>query len=248
MATIGQIADNESGSSVRTKLNSSITESNKVEGKADKEIIVEVKGGDYTLIESDNGKLIQVSTAATITMPAGLSSGFNCNVEKTGTGNVLFTSGAGALFISKESYNQLITQYEKCEVLHAGADTFTVYGLESDSTAPPGGGEDDPVVIVLKQLAATGLQTLTVTAGYSVDQILVVVETPGIMGGTVSVKIGTASERDDILRLKGVTAADPSYLTARAYITPAGVSADWALHLTTGGGTANIYVKTSKLV
>ena len=248
MATIGQIADGESGVNVRTKLNSSITESNKVEGKADKEIIVEVKGGDYTLIESDNGKLIQVSAAATITMPAGLSSGFNCNVEKTGTGNVLFTSGAEALFISKESYNQLITQYEKCEVLHAGADTFTVYGLESDSTAPPGGGEDDPVVIVLKQLAATGLQTLTVTAGYSVDQILVVVETPGIMGGTVSVKIGTASERDDILRVKDVTAADPSYLTARAYITPAGVSADWALHLTTGGGTANIYVKTSKLV
>jgi len=239
MATIGQIADNESGSSVRTKLNLSIDEVNKVIDKAAKVIGKNTKAVNYTLLATDNGLTIKCSAALTITMPDGLPDGFNCWVEKTGTGDVAFA--ADTSYESSDSYDSITTQFSRVQIIHGGSNAFTLYGAEPAAAVAP-------LIIPLKQLAATGLQTLTVTAGYSVDQIAIVVNTPSVGGGTVSVKIGTASETDDILRLKGVTVADPFYLTARAYITADGMRADWTLHLTTGGGTANIYVKTSKLL
>jgi len=250
MATIqplsgGDGITGESGQDSRDKINLSILEANKVVDKADKAITVEVKGGSYTLLESDNGKLIQVSAAATITMPAGLSSGFNCNVEKTGTGNVLFTSGAGALFISKQSYNQLITRYEKCEVLHAGADTFTIYGLESDSTAPPGGGDDDDLVQPLELLAATGAQTLIVTGGYAINTITLdhVDSDP-----SVTIKLGVNIGDDSIMKEKTLSSSDEFRHISRNFIPAQGFGNDWTIHLTTSlDGEIDVFIQTIKV-
>ena len=236
MATIGQIADGESGSSVRTKLNSSIDEVNKVIDKAAKVIGKNTKAANYTLLATDNGLTIKCSAALTITMPDGLPDGFNCWVEKTGTGDVAFA--ADTSYVSSDSYDSIITQFARVQIIHGGSNAFTIYGAEPAAAVAP-------LIIPLKQLAATGEQTLTVSAGYRINAIAI---TYADETGTAVVTIGTTVSGSDIMRRKEIPSSTQVYLVSRSFITKAGMTADWTVHLTTATALVNIYIQTSKLL
>jgi hypothetical protein len=57
-------------------------------------------GTSYTLSETDNGKVITLnsSSAITLTVPSGLSVGFNCLVVQLGTGAITFTASSTTIY------------------------------------------------------------------------------------------------------------------------------------------------------
>ena len=236
MATIGQIADNESGSSVRTKLNLSIDEVNKVIDKAAKVIGKNTKAVNYTLLATDNGLTIKCSAALTITMPDGLPDGFNCWVEKIGTGDVAFA--ADTSYESSDSYDSITTQFSRVQIIHGGSNAFTLYGAEPAAAVAP-------LIIPLKQLGATGSQTLTVTAGYSISEIAVVYAD---ISGTAVISIGTSVSGQQIMKRKEFNASTPYAHVTRGFMPQAGISSNWTIHLTTATSLVNVYIKTSKLI
>ena len=61
-------------------------------------------GTSYTVIATDNGKLVTFNNAAavTVTVPAGLAVGFNCKVMQLGAGLVTF-QGDGTMVVNTES-------------------------------------------------------------------------------------------------------------------------------------------------
>ncbi|MEW7278062.1 hypothetical protein ABW636_05660 [Aquimarina sp. 2201CG1-2-11] len=58
------------------------------------------KTGNYTLLESDNGNILTFNstTDVTLTVPSGLTIGYNVSVYQTGTGKVTI-SGAGGVTV-----------------------------------------------------------------------------------------------------------------------------------------------------
>ena len=99
-----------------------------------------------------------------------------------------------------------------------------------------------PLVIPLSELSAIGARTLSATAGYSINQIIL----EYVSGTTVTVKIGSTVGGDNIMRSKTLTAANTFHEVARNFVTPAGMSAAWLVYLTISGGLANVYVQTIK--
>jgi hypothetical protein len=241
MATIGQIADGESGSSVRTKLNSSIDEVNKVIDKAEALIDIVKVNDDYTLLETDNGKRVQCTSSSliTITLPDGLSTGFHCQIEKAGDGNVL--TSATTLLRAANGYDRIYTQYEVVNIYHEGSDIFTADRLEQD----PALRAAEDLVQPLELLAATGLQTLTVTAGYSISEIAVVYAD---ISGTAVISIGTSVSGQQIMKRKEFNVSTPFAYITRGFMPQAGISSNWTIHLTTVTSLVNVYIKTSKLI
>jgi hypothetical protein len=76
-------------------------------------------GTTYTLLASDNGKVLYMNNAAaiTITVPSGLPAGFNCTVVQRGAGQVTFaTSGTtivnGSSHTKTKGLNATVTLFE----------------------------------------------------------------------------------------------------------------------------------------
>lgn len=88
-----------------------------------------ITAATYTLLESDNGKLITFSNACTVTLPPGLSNGFNCLIEQTGTGNVTWALGAG---VTQNRYpvsaTKVAAQYGRATVEHRSGNLFYING------------------------------------------------------------------------------------------------------------------------
>jgi hypothetical protein len=72
-------------------------------------------GTTYTLLGSDNGSVLEFTNAAaiTLTVPAGLPSGFQCSITQLGTG-IVTVVGSGTMTI-RNTYNYTKTsgQYSK---------------------------------------------------------------------------------------------------------------------------------------
>ena len=83
-----------------------------IDTKADKFVTVEsISASTYTIVSSDNNRILEVSTGCTITMPTGLTNGFQLTIVNTGTGTVTFNAGTGATLLSKDSKVDLADQY-----------------------------------------------------------------------------------------------------------------------------------------
>ena len=82
----------------------------------------------YTLLEGDNGYVIYMDNASTITvtLPAGLPSGFNCTVVKQNVGNVLFVNDGTSSIEANTS--DLLLQYEAGTIYHKGSNVFNIFG------------------------------------------------------------------------------------------------------------------------
>lgn len=84
----------------------------------------------YSLAASDNSEVVQsnASSAITITIPAGLPTGFNCMVLQYGAGQITFSPASGVTIINRNSYNKTIGQYALATVLHIGSNIVIISG------------------------------------------------------------------------------------------------------------------------
>jgi len=83
----------------------------------------------YTLQASDNGKIITMnaSTLKTITVPSGLSVGFNCTVIRLGTGRVSFVT-SGTTINSVDGLVEIASQHGSAALLCYSSNTFNLSG------------------------------------------------------------------------------------------------------------------------
>lgn len=83
-----------------------------------------------TLAAADNAEIIQSNATSpiTVTIPAGLPTGFNCMVLQYGAGQITFNPAAGVTLINRNSYNKSIGQYALVTLLHIGSNVVIISG------------------------------------------------------------------------------------------------------------------------
>jgi hypothetical protein len=88
-----------------------------------------------TLSNSDNGKVIVCSnsSATTVTIPSGLTSGFGCTIVQNGTG-VVSIEGSGATVYGFGNKTATAGQYGSINVYNVGTNAYV---LEGDTQSPP---------------------------------------------------------------------------------------------------------------
>tara|TARA_R110000787_G_scaffold31050_1_gene82743 strand:+ start:24 stop:1262 length:1239 start_codon:yes stop_codon:yes gene_type:complete len=91
------------------------------------------KTGNYTLTNAENGKVIfcNSSSRIDITVPSGLTSGFNCRVVQGGAGRVLFvTSGTtiNGYTSGSDAPNAVIGQHGVADLVPTGTNIYSLHG------------------------------------------------------------------------------------------------------------------------
>lgn len=83
-----------------------------------------------SLAATDNSEVIRsdAASAISVTIPAGLPSGFNCMVLQYGAGQITFSPAAGVTLINRNNYNKTIGQYALVTVLHIGSNVVVISG------------------------------------------------------------------------------------------------------------------------
>jgi len=86
-------------------------------------------GTAYTLLASDNGKVVVLNngSAITVTVPSGLGAGFNCSFVQKGAGQVSF-SASSTTINNRQSHTKINAQYGVASLLAYAADTFVLAG------------------------------------------------------------------------------------------------------------------------
>jgi hypothetical protein len=86
-------------------------------------------GTAYTLLASDNGKVVVLNngSAITVTVPSGLGVGFNCSFVQKGAGQVSF-SASSTTINNRQSHTKINAQYGVASLLAYAADTFVLAG------------------------------------------------------------------------------------------------------------------------
>ena len=87
------------------------------------------KTGDYTLLASDNGKVLVMNkaSAVTVTVPSGLGAGFNCSFVQKGAGQVSF-SASSTTINNRQSHTKINAQYGVASLLAYADDVFVLAG------------------------------------------------------------------------------------------------------------------------
>ena len=85
---------------------------------------------NYSNTSSDNGKVIQSTTASaiTVTIPTGLPTGFNCTVVQMGAGQITFSG----TYINRGGFTKSASQYSVISILHLGSNSIIVTGEMSN--------------------------------------------------------------------------------------------------------------------
>ena len=85
---------------------------------------------NYSLTATDNGKVIQSTSAGaiTITIPSGLPAGFNCTIVQMGAGQITF---AGT-YLNRGNFTKTASQYAIVSILHMGSNNIIVSGEMSN--------------------------------------------------------------------------------------------------------------------
>ena len=86
-------------------------------------------GTTYTLVPSDNGKVITLNNplAITLTVPSGLSAGFNCLVVQLGAGVITFTA-SGTTIYNRGTKTKTAGQYAIATIVSYTSNTFITSG------------------------------------------------------------------------------------------------------------------------
>ena len=102
-------------------------EGNSIEGFA--ATIVNETSTSYTLSTADAGKMIVINNSenATVTVPQGLSAGFNCSFLQKGAGSISF-SASGTTINNRQSHTQTAGQYAMATLICYDTDTFILAG------------------------------------------------------------------------------------------------------------------------
>jgi hypothetical protein len=86
-------------------------------------------GTTYTLLSSDNGKVVVLDngSAVTVTVPSGLGAGFNCSFIQKGAGQVSFAASSTTIN-NRQSHTKINGQYGVASIVAYAADTFVLAG------------------------------------------------------------------------------------------------------------------------
>ena len=86
-------------------------------------------GTTYTLLSSDNGKIITISNASPIvlTVPSGLGAGFNCTVIQKGVGVITFTASSTTI-VNRQNHTKTAGQHAVCGIYADVANNFYLTG------------------------------------------------------------------------------------------------------------------------
>ena len=85
---------------------------------------------NYPITAADNGKVIQSTSASaiTVTIPAGLPTGFNCTVVQMGAGQITFSG----TYLNRTGFTKSASQYSVVSILHLGSNSIIVTGEMSN--------------------------------------------------------------------------------------------------------------------
>ena len=92
--------------------------------------------GAYTLNSTDNGKVVTINSSSdvTLTIDAGLGSGFNCLVVQKGTGQVTIGAASGVSVVNRSSETKTANRYAVVSIINIGNDgTNDIYILSGDT-------------------------------------------------------------------------------------------------------------------
>jgi hypothetical protein len=106
--------------------------SSRIDAKADKTANINAQTGTtYTLVASDNGKIIECNNASaiTVTLPSGLPNGFNCIIKQSGAGQVTI-SASGTTINNRQSFTKTAGQYAAFSVIPTSS--ANVYSTQGD--------------------------------------------------------------------------------------------------------------------
>ena len=100
---------------------------NSIEGFA--ATVVNETSTSYTLSASDAGKMIVINNSenATVTVPQGLPTGFNCSFLQKGAGSISF-SASGTTINNRQSHTQTAGEYAMATLICYDTDTFVLAG------------------------------------------------------------------------------------------------------------------------
>lgn len=85
----------------------------------------------YTLVEGDNGRVVLLTNASptAVSVPAGLSPGFNCTlIQTTVSGQVTITSGTGVSLNSAYGALKTTTRYSVAGVIGVASNSYIITG------------------------------------------------------------------------------------------------------------------------
>jgi hypothetical protein len=101
-----------------------------VQGPSGASEFFDVAGTTHTLQEANRSKIgrFTSSSAVTITVPAGLSSVYDCMIVQVGTGQITVQAGAGVTLRSGGSAFKSAYRYAVINIICIGANEFIVTG------------------------------------------------------------------------------------------------------------------------
>ena len=90
-------------------------------------------GTTYSLLSSDNGKIINinVSGAFTLTVPSLLPVGFNCTIVQYGAGQITLAT-SGTTLKNRNSYTKSAGQFSIITIINMGSETYITSGEMSN--------------------------------------------------------------------------------------------------------------------
>ena len=91
--------------------------------------IIDTTSTSYTLSSDDSGKIICIEHASniTVTVPTGLSTGFNCTFIQKGSGNIVFSEN-GTTINNRQSHTKTAGQYAVASLLSYSSNIFILTG------------------------------------------------------------------------------------------------------------------------
>lgn len=91
---------------------------------------INAQTASYGLTGSDNGKIVtmNVATANTLTVPAGLGVGFNCTAIQLGAGQTTITTSAGVTLNSYQGYLKISGQHGSASIVSYASNVYNVAG------------------------------------------------------------------------------------------------------------------------
>jgi hypothetical protein len=90
-------------------------------------------GTTYSLLSSDNGKIININVAGafTLTVPSSLPVGFNCTVVQYGAGQITLVT-SGTTLRNRNSYTKSAGQFSIITIINMGSETYITSGEMSN--------------------------------------------------------------------------------------------------------------------
>jgi hypothetical protein len=87
-------------------------------------------GTTYTLLSTDNGKIITLNNASTITLtvPTGLIVGFNCMIVQLGAGQVTITPAASVTVVNRSSFTKTGGANAIATIISVASNSFITSG------------------------------------------------------------------------------------------------------------------------